>query len=600
MQNDVSVYRTTLPALIRSGLAGARPDALVERVAGTWVSSSSDRLLERIENLACGLRDLGINAGERVALIAPNSVDWIVSDFGILMAGLVVVPVFPTQALDQVQFILENSEAKALLVDSQAAADRLKTIPNLPPVFIFKATGAGSLAALEARGAAVRAAHPGLPEAYETAIDPEDLAVLIYTSGTTGMPKGVMLTHHNIAFTAGSSFDYGFGAVDVGDPVLSVLPFSHIYEHMIVYGFVRTGVKYFICHNPDELLADLRDVRPVAMTSVPRIFERMIAGVTGKALAEGGLKAKLVPWALEVGREYMRVKTAGTRISPVLALQYSVAQALVLKKIRPAMGLDRCRLLVSGSAPLHYDTAMTFLGMGIVIIEGYGPTECSPTITVNRLQDNRFGTVGRPIPGVQIKLAEDGEILVKGPNVMRGYYKDEAATAEVMAGGWYHTGDVGVVDADGYLRITDRKKELFKTSGGKFLAPARVESAIKRSVFVNQVMLVGESRPHPAALVSPNWDLVITELNLDRSTPVSELSKRADVHEFITKEVREKTADLATFEQVRRVAILPHELSVENGELSPTLKVKRRVVEQRFAADIERAYAADLHKRASA
>ena len=599
MQTDAA-YRSTLPALIRQGLSAPRPDALIERVAGVWTPTSSERLMERIENLACGLRDLGTAAGDRIALIAPNSVDWIVSDFGILVAGLVVVPVFPTQALDQVQYILENSEAKAVLVDSQAAADRLKTIPNLPPVFVFAAQGDGSLAELEARGARARAAHPENPRAFEAAIDPEDLAVLIYTSGTTGMPKGVMLTHHNIAFTVGSSFDYGFGAIDVHDPVLSVLPFSHIYEHMIIYGFIRTGVRYYVCHSPDELLADLRDVRPVAMTSVPRIFERMLAGVTGKALAEGGLKAKLVPWALRTGRNYMRAKTKGERISPALALNYHIARALVLKKIRPAMGLDRCRLLVSGSAALHFDTAMTFLAAGIIIIEGYGPTECSPTITVNRLQDNRFGTVGRPIPGVEVKLADDGEILVRGPNVMRGYYKDEAATAEVMAGGWYHTGDVGAIDADGYLRITDRKKELFKTSGGKFLAPARVESAIKRSVYINQVMLVGESRPHPAALVSPNWELLVTELNLDRSAPISELAKRDDVCEFITREVRNKTADLATFEQVRRVVILPHELTVENGELSPTLKVKRRVVEQRFAADIERAYAADLHKRATA
>lgn len=597
MQTAPTQWCSTLPALIRGGLADFRAEALVERVQGTWTPSSSSSVLERVENLACAIREVGINAGDRIALISPNRVDWIVSDFGILMAGCVVVPIFPTQALDQVQFILENSEAKAIFVDSHAAAERLRTIPHLPPIYIFDDAGDRSLRALEGRGAAVRSARPELLRTYEEKIDPDDLAILIYTSGTTGTPKGVMLTHHNLSFTVGSSFNYGFGIVNSGDPVLSVLPFSHIYEHMIIYGYIKMSVKYHICHTPDELLPDLRDVRPVAMTCVPRIFERMIAGITGRAMAEGGAKAKLVPWALQVGREYMRAKTLGKRVSPALALGYPIAHALVLKNIRPKMGLDRAKILVSGSAPLHFDTAMTFLAMDVILIEGYGPTECSPTITVNRLGDNRFGTVGRPIPGVQIKLAEDGEILAKGPNVMSGYYKDKAATDEVLADGWYHTGDVGTIDEKGYLRITDRKKELFKTSGGKFLAPSRVESAIKRSVYVSQVMLVGESRPHPAALVSPNWELVRQELSLDAAASIQELAERPDVIDFITEEVREKTTDLASFEQVRRVVVLPRELTVENGELSPTLKIKRRVVEQRFAADIERAYAADIHKR---
>ena len=313
MQTQTS-WRITLPALIRDGLADVREDALVERVAGKWTATSSTRLLERVENVACGLRELGVGAGDRVALISANRVDWIVADFGILVAGSVVVPIFPTQALDQVQFILENSEAKAVFVDTQAAADRLKTIPHLPPVVIFEGAGDNSLRALEERGASLRAAHPELPAAYEAKIDPDDLAILIYTSGTTGMPKGVMLTHHNLSFVVRSSFDYGFGIVDRDDAVLSVLPFSHIYEHMIIYGFISSNLRYHICHNPDELLADLRDVRPVAMTCVPRIFERMLAGLTGKALAEGGLKAKLVPWALGTGREYMRAKTFGKRV----------------------------------------------------------------------------------------------------------------------------------------------------------------------------------------------------------------------------------------------------------------------------------------------
>ena len=287
---------------------------------------------------------------------------------------------------------------------------------------------------------------------------------------------------------------------------------------------------------------------------------------------------------------YMTAKTSGNGMNPVLALQYQLAHALVLKKVRKALGLDRIKFIVSGSAPLHFDTAMTMLAIEVPVVEGYGPTECSPVITVNTFEENHYGTVGRAIPGVEIKIAPDGEILARGENVMLGYYKNENATAEVMEDGWYRTGDIGEVDAQGFLRITDRKKELFKTSGGKFVAPARVESAIKRSVYVNQVMLVGDGRPHPTALVSPNWELVRHELDIPQSVPISEAVHRQDVIDFLTKEVRDHTSDLAKFEQVRKIAVLPRELSVEDGDLSPTLKVKRRVVEAKYAAAIAQLY----------
>jgi long-chain acyl-CoA synthetase len=427
----------------------------------------------------------------------------------------------------------------------------------------------------------------------------DDLAYVIYTSGTTGEPKGVMLSHYNLGFTAQSSFSHSFSILTPGSDVLSVLPFSHIYEHCIIYGYMLARVHHYISHHVDELLGDLQSVRPIAMTAVPRIFERMIAGVTAKAKGHGGLQAKLVPWALRAGREYMTAKTRGMNPGIARSLQYRIAHALVLKKLRARLGLDRVRFLVSGSAPLHFDTAMVMLGADIPILEGYGPTECSPVITVNTFEENHYGTVGRPIPGVEIKLAADGEILARGPNVMLGYYKNEEATAEVIEDGWYHTGDIGTIDGGGYLRITDRKKELFKTSGGKFVAPSRVEAAIKRSVYVNQVMLVGDSRAHPAALVSPNWELVRTELGIEGSVPVSELLQRKDVIDFISKEVQDHTTDLAKFEQVRKVAVLPRELTVEDGDLSPTLKVRRRVVEAKYADEIERLYAGEDHRAAT-
>ncbi len=499
----------TLPALIRESLARARDAVLLERVSGNWTPISSDGLLARVTDLACAIRDAGLGAGDRVALIASDCIDWIVADFAVLFAGCVVVPIFPTQALDHVGFILQDSQSRLIFVDTQAAADRLAALPfELPMRVIFEANGSDSLAAFEARGAGVHAKHSEWPAAFEAQLNPNEMAVLIYTSGTTGQPKGVMLSHHNLGFTARSSFAHAFTILTPGSDVLSVLPFSHIYEHCILYGYLLARVRHHICHNVEELLADLQSVRPVAMTAVPRIFERMLAGVTAKAKSHGGLQAKLVPWALAIGRDYASAKTRGASPSLMLRAKFRLAHALVLKKLRPRMGLDRVKFLVSGSAPLHFDTAMTMLAADVVIIEGYGPTECSPVVTVNTYEDNHYGTVGKPIPGVDIRLAPDGEVLARGPNVMLGYYKNEAATSEAIEDGWYHTGDVGSIDADGFLRITDRKKELFKTSGGKFVAPSRVEAAIKRSVYINQVMLVGDSRPHPAALVSPNWELV--------------------------------------------------------------------------------------------
>jgi long-chain acyl-CoA synthetase len=584
--------KETLPALIRRSLSYSRESVLVERAGETWKPASSDALLARITRLACAIRDAGLRQGDRVALIAADCVDWIVADFAVLFAGCVVVPVFPTQAPDQIAYILENSEAKLIFADTLLAAERLRALAvKLPPLVVFESKDEGSLTAFESRGAAVQSAHPDWPQVFEAAIKPDDMAVLIYTSGTTGEPKGVMLSHYNIGFNAQSTFSRAMDILPPGSDVLSVLPFSHIYEHCFIYGYLLQRVHHYICHNVDGLLDDLHAVRPMFMTAVPRIFERMIAGITGKAKAHGGLQAKLVPWALAVGRDYMIAKTRGQHPNPALAVQYRIAHALVLRKVRPMLGLDRLEYLASGSAPLHFDTAMTMRGAGIEILEGYGPTECSPVITVNTWSDNSYGTVGKPIPGVGIRIAEDGEILARGPNVMLGYYKNPQATAEVITDGWYHTGDVGVIDDRGYLHITDRKKELFKTSGGKFVAPSRVEAAIKRSVYVNQVMLVGDGRAHPAALVSPNWDLVRTELGVTPGIPVEELAKRPGVVQFLTKEVWDYTSDLAKYEQVRKIVILPRELTVESGELSPTLKVKRRVVEARYADEIERLYA---------
>ncbi|MBV8720804.1 MAG: long-chain fatty acid--CoA ligase [Candidatus Eremiobacteraeota bacterium] len=587
--------KETLPHLIRRALVQPRDEMLFERVSGEFAPVSGAKLLERAENVACAIRDAGLNAGDRVALVAHDCIDWIVCDFGTLISGCVVVPIYPTQALDHTAYILRHSGAKLVFADSDATLQHLRDSgAELPQAVVFGSNGAQGLASFEGRGSAVRAAHPELPGAYEATLVPGDLAVLIYTSGTTGNPKGVMLSHDNLAFNAQSTLGWGLDDVRPGDFALSVLPYSHIYEHTFIYLYLLAGVRYAICHDPNALLADLQTIRPAMMTSVPRIFDRVLAGIKGKALKAGGLQAKLVPWALKAGREYAYAKTFGGGATPLLALEYGIAKRLVLTKVLHALGLDRMRLLTSGSAALHVDTAMTFLGMGIPIMQGYGMTETSPVITASRIDENEYGAVGKPIPGVEIRIAEDGEVLTRGRHVMQGYYLDPQATAAILdPDGWLHTGDVGEIDARGFLRITDRKREVFKTDTGKWVAPGRIEAAIKRSIYVAQAMVIGSGRPFPAALVCPNWDLLRVKLELPAGAAPEELAARGDVVDFVTADVRQQTNDLATYEQIRRIVVLPREFSVESGELSPAMKIKRRVVENRYAGEIDRLYGAD-------
>ncbi len=584
--------KETLPSLIRRALAEPRDEVLRERVRKTWTPISSERLLERVENVACAIRAAGLNAGDRVALIAHNSADWIVCDFATFFAGCVVVPIYPTQALDHTKYILEHSGARLLFVDSTATEARARESgAALPRIVVFESAGGDGLAAFETRGAEIRAAHPELPGAYEATLVPDDLAVLIYTSGTTGSPKGVMLSHDNLGFDAQVSLTCGFEGIESGRDVLSVLPYSHIYEHTTIYIYLCARVRYCICHDPGELLDDLRDVRPTEMTSVPRIFDRVLTGIRGQAQAAGGLQARLVPWALGIARAYAAAKTAGGDVPAWLRIRHRIADVVVFSKIRQRLGLDRVRFLTSGSAPLHIDTAMTFLGLGVPIMQGYGLTETSPVVSVSRLSQNRYGAVGRPIDGVDVRIAEDGEVLVRGRNVMQGYYRDPQATAAAIVDGWLHTGDVGEIDAAGFLWITDRKNEIFKTGTGKWVSPARIEANLKRSMFVTNAMVIGSGRPFPIALISPNWPLVRLELPaLPKEAPPDQLASREDVRAFLVAEIHRQTHGLASYEQIRRIIVLPADFTVDRGELSPSMKVKRRVVEARYADRIEEAY----------
>jgi long-chain acyl-CoA synthetase len=580
----------TLVELVRQALGSHGRAVLYERGAdGAWAALTSTEVLERAAAIAAALRERGLAPGDRVALMSPNRVDWIVTNLGILFAGCVTVPIYATQALDQVAYILADSGARVLFVDTPAVAERLRqaAIPLEPIVFDAPSDAAQSLHALIARGRALHAADPGALDRTADSLGAADLAVLIYTSGTTGQPKGVMLTHGNVTSNAWDAFALIPEVIAPDDPVLSVLPFAHIYESTNMFGYFVRGAAVYVNHRIELLLEDLRSVRPVAVFVVPRIFERTYAGILAKSRAAGGVRAKLVPWALGVGMRYKRAELEGASTPPLLRAAYALAHALVLSKVRAQLGCDRLRFFVSGSASLHLDIALIFAGAGMAIMEGYGLTECSPIVTVNRPGAAKLGTVGPPIPNVEVLLGADGEILVRGPNVMQGYYNKPDETNEMIHDGWLATGDIGTFDADGFLRVVDRKKEIFKTSGGKYVSPARVENAIARSPFVAQVAVFGSGKPHPAALISPNWPALRATLGLPDEIPAAVLAARADVRDFIAAECARETADLAPFEQIRWAAVLPRDLTIDDGELTPTLKVKRRVVETRYAALVE-------------
>jgi long-chain acyl-CoA synthetase len=573
----------TIIELVRTALSGPDRPVLYERTAdGRWSALGTTDVLARVIAIAATLRDRGLAPGDRVALMSPNRVDWILANLGILFAGGVTVPIYATQAADQVRFIIADSGARELFVDTQAVAERLRSVGVVlePIVFDGAAEDQNSLSAVIAHGRGMLGAQPA-------AMTVDDLAVVIYTSGTTGSPKGVMLSHGNLASNAHAAFDQIPDLIRPGDPVLSILPYAHIYESTNVFGYLIRGAEIYVNRQIETLLDDLRAVRPVIVFCVPRIFERTFAGIVAKARAAGGLKAKLVPWALAIGRRYKRAELDGTSRGLGLRVQYVLAQKLVLSKLRPQLGCDRLRVFVSGSASMHLDIALTFESAGMPIMEGYGLTECSPVVTINRPGASRLGTVGRAIPDVDVRLAEDGEILVRGPNVMQGYFRNPDATAARIRDGWLATGDVGTLDADGYLRIIDRKDEIFKTSGGKFISPARVETAVMRSPFIAQAMVFGSGMPHPAALISPNWTALCSRMEIPPGTPPAELAAREDVRRFVVAECTRKTADLATFEQIRWAGVLVRDLTIEDGELTPTLKLKRRVIEARYASLVD-------------
>jgi long-chain acyl-CoA synthetase len=606
-ETDIPVIPATI-AQLPFFASGRYPKAdLVGRCTESGVEAVSGReLVERVRDLGLGLTELGLAHGDRVALLSESRPEWLIADFAVLAAGAVVVPIYPTLSAEQVAFILRDAEVRLAIVSS--AEQRAKVMAAAPLLRSLSAVIALDPAADAAMPAPVRvltlrevsdAGHRrildgwGVAKAFQDrakAVAPSDLATIIYTSGTTGEPKGVMLTHANLVANLGGITDVLTLRPD--DVALSFLPLGHGFERMVSYVYMATGVSMIFAESIETIARDLRTVRPTVMSGVPRVFEKLHARVLAAGRESRGLRRAVFERALRTADARARRLASGRRLPLWLRIQSRLADAAVFQRIRDGLG-GRLRFAVSGSASLRPDLARFFYGVGLPILEGYGLTETGPVISVVPLEAVRFGTVGPPLPNVEVRLADDGEILARGPNVMTGYFRRPDDTAAVLRDGWFHTGDIGAFDEAGYLRITGRKKELIVTSGGKKIAPQPIESALRAHPLIQEAVVVGERRHFAGALLVPDFAVLARRLQgvlPEDPAARGEVLRRDDVQGWFQAAVDAANAGLARFEQIKRFALLSRELTAEAGELTPTLKVKRRIVEARYQEDIERLY----------
>jgi long-chain acyl-CoA synthetase len=586
-----------------------KPDALQVKVNGVYQPISSRVVAERVRRLALGLTELGVSPGDRVAIISENRPEWAIADYACLASAVTDVPLYPNLPPEQAAYILRDAGVKVIFVSDADQAAKIAHVrercPTLKHVVTFAAerhAGADfTLVEVEARGGAADSAARGADYLTRAlAVRPDDLATLIYTSGTTGEPKGVMLTHDNlysnvIASAAQIPFETG------DDTCLSFLPLSHIFERMAGhYLMLHVGCSIAYAESIDTVPIDMQAVRPTLVLSVPRLYEKMYARVLENALAGGAIKRRIFHWARRVAERWADVRLAGATPRGLLGLQYRIAQKLVFSKLRTRTG-ERLRYFVSGGAPLSPEINKFFFAAGLEILEGYGLTETSPVIAVNTPAAFRIGTVGRPLPGVEVSIASDGEILTRGPHVMKGYYNKPDATREAIdPEGWFHTGDIGEL-RDGFLVITDRKKDIIVTAGGKNIAPQPIEGMIKTNKYVSQAVVIGDKRKFPVVLIVPNWEQVEKYAKLKNLiwTDRAQLLTMPTIQAKMEKEVFGQLEGLARFEMPKKIALLEHDFSIDRGELTPTLKVKRRVIDQTYKPVIDGLYH-DEHELAAA
>jgi long-chain acyl-CoA synthetase len=590
---------TTLPEMYeRVARDYQKPDTLNYKREGVWHSVSAADMLRRAKEIALGLHSLGVHQGDRVAIVSESCVEWVLADQGCLFAGAVTVPIYPTLTPPQVQYILEDCAPKILFVATREKfaeiCDAAQSCKSISDVVLFSPVGqtdanVGTLAELEQRGRELATTQPQVTDELGHA-RPDDLATIIYTSGTTGEPKGVMLSHANmVSNLIDSSNHLEFGAKD---SALSVLPLSHSFERQAMNMYLHHGMSVYF--GELETLGEyLREVKPTVFVGVPRIYEKILARVQDRAMAKGKLNAALVHWAVEIGKSWAQRISDRKRIPFSLSLRHKLADLILFEKVRKAMG-GRIRILVSGGAALSNEVSLAFLGAGLPIVQGYGLTETSPVISAAQLHDIRVGTSGKPIRNVEVRIAVDGEIETRGPHVMQGYWhKPDETRAVISDDGWFKTGDIGNLDAEGFLTITDRKKELLKTSGGKYIAPQLIEQMIKGSRFVNQIVVIGNDRKFASALIVPDWEQLEAYAKykgLDGLNSHADFCHSPRIIDLFERQIAARTQSLAQFEKIKKIALLDHEFTVEGGEMTPTLKVKRRVIDEKYRAVIDRLY----------
>lgn len=578
----------------------ANKDLLRTKKDGKYVGIGYDEFKEQTDSFAFGLASLGINRGDKVALISENRPEWVYTDMGTLSLAAIDVPLYPSLTAVSVEFIINNSEAKCFVVSNRFQLTKFLKVrnncknldfivvmnekdydPAVKNLYTFKK--------VQELGRRYREEHPDLLKERRSQVRPDDLATIIYTSGTTGEPKGVMLTHHNIMSNVNTALE-AF-PINKDDVFLSFLPLCHIFERMAgYYTAFSSGGTICYAESIEKVATNLVETHPTIMTSVPRLFERIYSKIIRNVEKQSEKKQKIFYWALEIGKQYTHEKKAG-KMSFALAAKHKLADKLVFKKLQEKTG-GNLRFFISGGAALPREMGEFFEAIGIQILEGYGLTESSPVIAANRIDDYKFGTVGKPFNGVDVKIAPDGEILARGPNIMQGYYKNKKETEAVLKDGWLHTGDIGVFDADGFLMITDRKKHLFKTSAGKYIAPTPIENTFLASKYIDQFVVVGDRRMFLSALIVPDFE-ALKEYADSHNIPYSseeELAKNDEIYKLLENDMAQFQRKLANYERVRKFVLLDRPFSIDTGEITPSLKVKRKVIEERYRNLIEQMY----------
>lgn len=579
------------------------PKMLNCKAGGIWKAFSSDAVYETVKYIALGLRSMGVASGDHVALYAESSPYWTMSDLGIIHAGAADVPLYVTQAVHQIAFILNDSGSKGIFVASRKLFERAKSaIAKSQCKFVisiseetfsaFQDGGSGTCpefitwSGLIEKGRMAETKDNKLFDEMRQAVKEDDLATIIYTSGTTGEPKGVMLSHQNLVSNAVDCAEV-FSLNPIHDVALSYLPSSHVFERMILYHYIHVGIQIFFAESIDNLPQNLLEVRPNIMTTVPRMLEKAFEKAQTMVESLPWYKRFVFNWAIGLALQFNVEK----KMPIGYRLKRSFASILVYKKLREAFG-GRIRFIFSGGAPLSPDLATIFCAAGLTVLQGYGLTETSPVVSVNRLDRNRIGSVGPVIPNVSVKIASDGEILIDGPNVMMGYYENAAATFATFYASWFKTGDIGHIDKDGFLFVTDRKKDLFKTSGGKYIAPQGIEAILSESVYVEKAIAIGDQRKFATALIFPNWEALKNYagkhgIPAGSNADLIENEKVKELYESVVDDANKK---LSHWETIKRFAVLDGELTIEEDYLTPTLKMKRRNVENRYRELIEGFY----------